>query len=101
MYYRVRTKLIIEENNNNNNSSQIRQNNNNIRRINNKHTTTTNNNINTHHYQRKAMRGVNPGSIMEHLNEANKTNNTGDEARGRHHTPGGTLRTPLPPPLVS
>ena len=47
------------------------------------------------------MRGVNPGSIMEHLNEANKTNNTGDEARGRHHTPGGTLRTPLPPPLVS
>jgi len=97
--YRVRTKLIIKDNNNNN-TSQIRQNKNVIRRINKKHTTTINNNINAHNRQRKAMRGVNPGSIMEHLNEANKTNNTDDEARGRHHTPGGTLRTPLPPPLV-
>jgi len=98
--YRVRTKLIIEDNNN---SSQIRLNKNNnnnnnninIRRI--KGTTTNNiNNINAHR-QRKPIKGVNPGYIMEHLNGAKSKT---DETRARQHTPGGTLRTPLPPPLV-
>ena len=101
--FRVRTKLIIEDNNNVN-TSHIRYNNNNnnknynIRRINSKGTSSNNINNNGHR-QRKPAKGVNPGYIMEHLNEANR--NTG-ETRGRHHTPGdGALRTPLPPPLVS
>lgn len=73
--------------------------NNNIRRIsNNKDTATKNNNINAHR-QQKMIKGVNPRYIMEHLKQT-KTNTT-DEADGGHCTPGGTLRTPLPPSLVS